>query len=224
MKQFNIEDHLQEIAAPLAGMDDAYTELVRSYHAVYGDDTRTLQYRQEKRAEVRKKILFLKTDKISDSAAIILSLREEYLTRPTPETAPAEARPGNILLWSAILPHQTVDELRELFLQHGTDTDFLALLKVEFKRRGKDSLPALIGLRHEVENGPKVEGLEDLARLEKALSMLSTQRTMWYSKLQECVENNLQDSYPRSIDKDLDSPPVRDTATHRPAFSLTATA
>lgn len=40
MLEFNVMDHVEEIAAPFSGMNQEYEKMIREYHKVYLDNPR----------------------------------------------------------------------------------------------------------------------------------------------------------------------------------------
>jgi len=218
--KFNIFDVLPRIAEPLKGADDEYVKLVRNYHDFYLDTTRTEEAKRQARARTHNAIRELKQSRIEQAKNVIEQVREEYTEKPAGgEELSDQAKLYNLMLWKEIIPHADTDELRELYLQNGSNEDFMKLLKVEFKKRGDNDL-GVQRLKNEIEKGPETDGLEDLDRVKKSLNFIASQPSMWAQELAEGVELDMKNIKYRQIERDLDAFPVEHGATRRPEFRM----
>lgn len=219
--KFNINDHLERIAAVFKGMDEEYIKIVQGFHSFFTDETRTEEAKRGEHARTKNAIRDLRRDRVAAAKAVIDAIREEATPKPGGDNDQDQAtRQANIQLWTAILPTATVDELRDLYLRHGGNDDFMALLNVQFRTRDKDDLQ-LQTFISEIESGPEIIGIEDLSRVEHSInSMGSENLTQWPQGMDEAILTNLANVKFRSIDADLKSFPVEDGAAYRGIFKM----
>lgn len=103
-------------------------------------------------------------------------------------------------------------ELKELFYEHKYDDDFMALLKVEVKKRDE---PAANSLLFEIENPAGNANFKELDKLEKSLNFVLN-NDYYPHGLTEGITNLRY----REVNKDLAAYPVENGPTYRPVFSL----
>jgi len=218
---FNINDHLERIANVFKGMDEEYIKVVRGFHEFYLDQTRTEEAKRAEYAKAHNNIRDLRRERVAAAKDVIDEIREEATPRPGGENEQDQAtRQANIQLWAAILPTATVDELRDLYLRHGGNDDFMALLNVQFRTRDKNDLQ-LQKLINEIENGPEIPGIEDLNRVEYSINTIGSENlSQWPQGLDEAILTNLANVKFRSINTDLNSFPVKDGAAYRGIFKM----
>jgi hypothetical protein len=208
------KDLEQKVYAPFESMDREYVEIIRTFHQKFLNPNFTEQYKDELRATAKNDIKELQQKYASKTKEALAKIRDGLLPKVEKTQKTDTARLADITLWSNILPHADHKELRDLYVKHQGDEDFMALLYTEFKKQKDNTMMKVFKL--EIENVPLGEEVQDLDKLKHALNLYAS-----------------SDMYPayiytqapkfRSVDGDLNAFPVDDGATWRPVFDLKKT-
>lgn len=223
IKEFKLDEHLEKIAEPVKGMDEQYEKLIRQFHNIFLDESRTEQHKREQRAKISNEITDLKRESVNNSLEVIEQIREDYSVKaPAEPGEEATERLLQVTLWKEFLPSAAVDELRRLYEGLSGNSDFMTLLHSEIRKRNDTES---IRLKHEIENPPAPKGMEALDRLEKWLGAIKQVREYWHTSLAEKIENgdyNIDRGEQRSVDADFNKLPGDDIEGYRPKFKIKA--
>jgi hypothetical protein len=207
-----LEQDLQRVFKVYEGMDSEYIKLIRKHHSVATNQDLTMQAKNKDREATKEAVQELKRRYFEKAKAEIDKLREAYRPKvETPKLSSAE-RLLNVTLWTQTLPTATAAELRELYLEHKGNEDFMQLLEAQFRQR-KDDL-GLQQLKHEIANEPEDRALARLQKVEDAISFLAGQH-FYPAKLESTEHFELRD-----VGADLDRYPISDGPTFRPVFDI----
>ena len=205
------KDLEQKVYAPFESMDREYVEIVRTFHQKFLNPNFTQQYKNELRATAKNDIKELQRKYVAQAKETLAKIREGLLPKVEKVQKTDTARLADITLWSNILPHASANELRDLWVKHNGDEDFMALLYTEFKKRKDD--PMIQKMKHEIENVPLAQEVQDLDKLQHTLNLYAS------SDMYPAFVYTQRPEF-RSVDRDLNSVPVDDGATWRPDFDL----
>ena len=205
------KDLEQKVYAPFESMDREYVEIVRTFHQKFLNPNFTQQYKDELRATAKNDIKELQRKYVAQAKEALAKIRDGLLPKVEKTQKTDTARLADITLWSNILPHASANELRDLYVKHQGDEDFMALLYTEFKKQ-KDN-PMMKAFKLEIENVPLAQEVQDLDKLESTLSFFAS------SDMYPAFVYTQRPEF-RSVDRDLNSVPVDDGATWRPDFDL----
>lgn len=207
-----LSEDLQKVFKTYEGMDKEYVKIIRKHHGVATNPDLTEQAKNKDRAATVEAVQELKRKYFERAKAEIDKLREAYRPKvEIPKLSSAE-RLLNVTLWTQTLPTATAAELRELYLEHKGNEDFMQLLEAQFRQR-KDDL-GLQQLKHEIAHEPEDRALARLQKAEDALSFLTNQH-FYPAKLKSTEHFEL-----RSVGADLDRYPISDGPTFRPVFDI----
>lgn len=206
-----LEKDLEKMWAPFEQMDREYVEIVRTFHQKFLNPNFTQQYKNELRATAKNDIKELQRKYVAQAKETLAKIREGLLPKVEKVQKTDTARLADITLWSNTLPHASANELRDLWVKHNGDEDFMALLYTEFKKRKDD--PMIQKMKHEIENVPLAQEVQDLDKLQHALNLYAS------SDMYPAFVYTQRPEF-RSVDRDLNSVPVDDGATWRPDFDL----
>lgn len=218
-----IQQRLPEVFAVFAPMDDRYVLAIQQHHKIVTQrDKYNPDYIARDRQETKKAIKEMKLEYLTKAKAVIAKIKEAYTETPKKkEPGSAEdqmamqlERNNKLLIWSAQLPAASVDVLKELWVQHKDDEDFMTLLNVEFmKRKGN---PDALNLKAKIENPVDNGNFAELDKVEKGLTFICNND--FYPAGLKGLENV---SY-RTVDTDLNLYPILNGPTYRPVFKLPA--
>jgi lipopolysaccharide biosynthesis glycosyltransferase len=206
-----LEKDLEKMWAPFEQMDREYVEIVRTFHQKFLNPNFTQQYKNELRATAKNDIKELQRKYVAQAKETLAKIREGLLPKVEKVQKTDTARLADITLWSNTLPHASANELRDLWVKHNGDEDFMALLYTEFKKRKDD--PMIQMMKHEIENVPLAQEVQDLDKLQHTLNLYAS------SDMYPAFVYTQRPEF-RSVDRDLNSVPVDDGATWRPDFDL----
>jgi lipopolysaccharide biosynthesis glycosyltransferase len=206
-----LEKDLEKMWAPFEQMDREYVEIVRTFHQKFLNPNFTQQYKNELRATAKNDIKELQRKYVAQAKETLAKIREGLLPKVEKVQKTDTARLADITLWSNTLPHASANELRDLWVKHNGDEDFMALLYTEFKKRKDD--PMIQKMKHEIENVPLAQEVQDLDKLQHTLNLYAS------SDMYPAFVYTQRPEF-RSVDRDLNSVPVDDGATWRPDFDL----
>lgn len=222
MKTFNVLDHVSEIAAVFEGMNDEYVELVRSYHSVFLDETRTDEYKRQVKAQTVNAINDLVNGRVQAAKDTIENIKAEYTGAGQDQEPGASEKLFNLMYWKEILPEADYNELQELYTTHKRDPLFVQMLYREFNRREREK-PENFNLTDQQELKAEIEGRQDfpgLKKIEITLNHIANiAREHYTDGIPEWVRGEGNIKY-RNIGKDLAKFPVKDGHTFRPVFRL----
>ena len=217
METKDINNELPRIFKVFAGMNDAYVNLVRLYHAVAKTDRYTPDYKKECRLNTVQAIQTLKQEYVVSANKIIQQIKDEYSEQPPvveePKTEQAMLlkeiqRSNNLTLWRQQMEFASVTDLRAMYQENKWDKDFRAMLDVELRKRGNQPEANIFKL--ELENPPEDRIFKRINEIQKGLNSLVSMQ--YYP--QSLAENGLDDLKLRNFSQDLDV--VMDS----PAFHL----
>jgi len=206
-----LQKDLEAMFAPFEQMDREYVEIIRTFHQKFMNPNFTQQYKNELRATAKNDIKELQQKYVARAKETLAEIREGLLPKVDKVQKTDTARLADVTLWSNILPHADVNELRDLHQKHQGDEDFMALLHTEFKKRKGE--PMIQKLKHEIENVPLAKEVQDLDRLQHTLSLYAN------SDLYPAYIHTQKPEF-RQVDHDLNAVPIDDGATWRPLFDL----
>lgn len=206
-----LEKDLEKMWAPFEQMDREYVEIVRTFHQKFLNPNFTQQYKNELRATAKNDIKELQRKYVAQAKETLAKIREGLLPKVEKVQKTDTARLADITLWANTLPYASVNELRDLWVKHNGDEDFMALLYTEFKKRKDD--PMIQKMKHEIENVPLAQEVQDLDKLQHTLNLYAS------SDMYPAFVYTQRPEF-RSVDRDLNSVPVDDGATWRPDFDL----
>ncbi len=206
-----LQKDLEAMFAPFEQMDREYVEIVRTFHQKFLNPNFTQQYKNELRATAKNDIKELQQKYVAQAKETLAKIREGLLPKVEKVQKTDTARLADITLWANTLPYASVNELRDLWVKHNGDEDFMALLYTEFKKRKDD--PMIQKMKHEIENVPLAQEVQDLDKLQHTLNLYAS------SDMYPAFVYTQRPEF-RSVDRDLNSVPVDDGATWRPDFDL----
>lgn len=209
-----LEKDLEKMWAPFEQMDREYVEIVRTFHQKFLNPNFTQQYKDELRATAKNDIKELQRKYVAQAKETLAKIREGLLPKVEKVQKTDTARLADITLWSNTLPHASANELRDLWVKHNGDEDFMALLYTEFKKRKDD--PMIRKMKHEIENVPLAQEIQDLDKLQHVLSLYAS------SDMYPAYIYTQKPEF-RQVNHDLNAAPIDDGATWRPVFDLKKT-
>jgi hypothetical protein len=207
-----LEKDLEKMWAPFEQMDREYVEIVRTFHQKFLNPNFTQQYKNELRATAKNDIKELQRKYVAQAKETLAKIREGLLPKVEKVQKTDTARLADITLWANTLPYASVNELRDLWVKHNGDEDFMALLYAEFKKQKKDNA-MMKAFKLEIENVPLAQEVQDLDKLQHTLNLYAS------SDMYPAFVYTQRPEF-RSVDRDLNSVPVDDGATWRPDFDL----
>ena len=205
------KDLEQKVYAPFESMDREYVEIVRTFHQKFLNPNFTQQYKNELRATAKNDIKELQQKYVAQAKETLAKIREGLLPKVEKVQKTDTARLADITLWANTLPYASVNELRDLWVKHNGDEDFMALLYAEFKKQKDNAMMKAFKL--EIENVPLAQEVQDLDKLQHTLNLYAS------SDMYPAFVYTQRPEF-RSVDRDLNSVPVDDGATWRPDFDL----
>lgn len=224
MLEFNVMDHVKEIAAPFSGMNQEYEKIIREYHKVYLDNSRTEEYKRKQRARTANAVYDLVNDRVRAAKEIIENIKQRY-TEPSGEIEnnPSE-KLFNFFYWKELLPFADYNELQQLYTENKNDPLFEKLFYVEMARRKKEQ-PDNFNLTEQEKLIAHIErkiDFPELNRIETTLNFVAnTAREHFNPGIEAFIKSNRKEGlYPRSIAEDLNRYPVLEGPTYRPLFKL----
>ena len=206
-----LQKDLEAMFAPFEQMDREYVEIIRTFHQKFMNPNFTQQYKNELRATAKNDIKELQQKYVARAKETLAEIREGLLPKVDKVQKTDTARLADVTLWSNILPHADVNELRDLHQKHLGDDDFMALLYTEFKKRKDD--PIIQSLKHEIENVPLSKEVQEVDKLKYTLNLYAN------SDLYPAFVYTQKPDF-RQVDCDLDSFPIDEHTTYRPLFDL----
>ena len=99
-------------------MDRDYIAEIRRCHSVMINPDYTPEAKVKIREETKERVQELKRRYFEEAKAVIEKIREEYQPKVKPKSYTTEERLLNVTLWTQTMPTATVDELRQLCLEH----------------------------------------------------------------------------------------------------------
>lgn len=205
------KDLEQKVYAPFESMDREYVEIIRTFHQKFLNPNFTQQYKNELRATAMNDIKELQRKYVAQAKETLAKIRDGLLPKVEKTQKTDTARLADITLWANTLPYASANELRDLWVKHNGDEDFMALLYTEFKKRKDD--PMIRKMKHEIENVPLAQEVQDLDKLQHALNLYAN------SDLYPAFIHTQKPEF-RQVSVDLNSFPIDDGATWRPVFDL----
>ena len=206
-----LEKDLEKMWAPFEQMDREYVEIVRTFHQKFLNPNFTQQYKNELRATAKNDIKELQQKYVAQAKETLAKIREGLLPKVEKVQKTDTARLADITLWANTLPYASVNELRDLWVKHNGDEDFMALLYAEFKKQKDNAMMKAFKL--EIENVPLAQEVQDLDKLQHALNLYAN------SDLYPAFIHTQKPEF-RQVDHDLNAAPIDDGATWRPVFDL----
>lgn len=208
------KDLEQKVYAPFESMDREYVEIIRTFHQKFLNPNFTQQYKNELRATAMNDIKELQRKYVAQAKETLAKIRDGLLPKVEKTQKTDTARLADITLWANTLPYASANELRDLWVKHNGDEDFMALLYTEFKKRKDD--PMIRKMKHEIENVPLAQEVQDLDKLQHTLNLYAN------SDLYPAFIHTQKPEF-RQVSVDLNSFPINDGATWRPVFDLKKT-
>lgn len=209
-----LEDDFQRVFRVYQGMDEEYVDLIRGYHRTAVEPDFTPQAKNKFREEAKEAVQELKRKYFEWAKEMIEMIRKEYRPKVEPKKYSTEERLLNVTLWSQTIPTTTVDELRQLYLEHKGDPDFEQLLEAEIRRRDDTDDLNLQAFKHERIAEPQDKAFSELNKLQASLSFLTLQH-YYPAGLKSLKHYEL-----RNVGADLDRYPIDDGHTYRPLFDI----
>lgn len=206
-----LQKDLEAMFAPFEQMDREYVEIVRTFHQKFLNPNFTQQYKDELRATAKNDIKELQRKYVAQAKEALAKIRDGLLPKVEKTQKTDTARLADITLWANTLPYASVNELRDLWVKHNGDEDFMALLYAEFKKQKDNAMMKAFKL--EIENVPLAQEVQDLDKLQHTLNLYAS------SDMYPAFVYTQRPEF-RSVDRDLNSVPVDDGATWRPDFDL----
>jgi hypothetical protein len=146
------------------GMDDSYVSIIRSYHKIAQDPTRTPEYRLQQRGEAKRAVAELLQEYAGKASAVIDEIREEFSTKAPeePELKPsiglpagavweekmavennlllqkllaAQERTNDLIVWPVYLAGADADGLIDFYDTHKFDNTAMFFLAAELGNR-----------------------------------------------------------------------------------------
>ena len=212
-----LSEDLERVYAVFAGMDGEYVELIRKYHQVSTNPDYTFQAKNKAAEATKESVRELKRKYFEKAKAVIERIREEYRPKVEPKRYSTEERLLNVTLWTQTLPTATVDELRNMWMEHKGNEDFDRLLEAELRRREeKDpNNMALRQFRHQMTAEPEDKALAALKKVESGLSFLLISADNYPAQLKSLEQFEL-----RNVAADLARHPILEGPTFRPVFDI----
>jgi len=212
-----LNEDLERVYAVFAGMDGEYVELIRKYHQVSTNPDYTFQAKNKAAEATKEAIRELKRKYFEKAKAVIEKIREEYRPKVEPKRYSTEERLLNVTLWSQTMPTATVDELRNLYMEHKGNEDFDQLLEAELRRReAKDPNDMVIRqFRHQMTAEPADRALAELKKVEAGLSFLLISSDYYPAKLKSLAHHEMH-----NVEADLAAHPILEGPTFRPVFDI----
>ena len=209
-----LQDDFQRVFWVYQGMDKEYVDLIRGYHRIAVEPDYTMQAKNKFREETKEAVQEMKRKYFERAKEVIEKIREEYRPKVEPKKYSTEERLLNVTLWTQTMPTATVDELRQLYLEHKGDPDFEQLLEAELRRRDDTGDLNLQRLKHERTAEPQDQAFAELNKLQAGLSFLASQH-FYPANLKSLEHHEL-----RNVDADLSAHPINDGHVFRPRFDI----
>jgi|LSQX01.3.fsa_nt_gb hypothetical protein len=209
-----LEEDFQKVFQVYQGMDKDYVDLIRHYHGVAVNPDLTMQAKNKAKEETKEAVQELKRKYFERAKEVIEKIREEYQPKVEPKKYNTEERLLNVTLWTQTMPTATVDELRQLYLEHKGDPDFEQLLEAEIRRRDDSDDLSLQTFKHDRVAEPRDRAFTELDKIERGLAFLASQH--YYPANFEGLEHFEL----RNVDADLDRYPIDDGHVYRPLFDI----
>lgn len=205
------KDLEQKVYAPFESMDREYVEIIRTFHQKFLNPNFTEQYKNELRATAMNDIKELQRKYVAQAKEALAKIRDGLLPKVEKTQKTDTARLADITLWANTLPYASVNELRDLWVKHNGDEDFMALLYAEFQKQ-KDNV-MMKAFKLEIENVPLAQEVQDLDKLQHTLNLYAS------SDMYPAFIHTQKPEF-RQVSVDLNSFPIDDGATWRPVFDL----
>lgn len=209
-----LKGDMERVFRVYGNMDRDYIAEIRRCHSVMINPDYTPEAKVKVREETKERIQELKRRYFEEAKAVIEKIREEYQPKVKPKSYTTEERLLNVTLWTQTMPTATVDELRQLYLEHKGNPDFEQLLEAELRRRDDTGDLDLQAFKHERTAEPQDRAFAELKKLEAGLAFLTSQH-YYPAKLESLEHNEL-----RNVDSDLDRYPIDDGHIFRPLFDI----
>lgn len=123
---------INDVYIRMGGMTEKYVDVVRVHHEVMRDNTRTEAYKLQHFKESVDMALKLKKDWANAGLLELDKIEEKYKEVGQVE----EVEEGseimqlkNVMLWKEILPTLDKEELKEYYIKHRLNDDFMALIR-----------------------------------------------------------------------------------------------
>ena len=223
-KVFDVKDHVGQIADVFSGMVGEYEGLIRGFHTIYLDDSRTDEYKRQQRASTANAIYDLVNGRVNSAKAVIESVKDEYRDTGNAPSMSADEKVFNLLYWKEVLPYADYNELHQHYTENKTDPVFKKLLFNEFSRREQEE-PANYNMTEQQNLIAEVDSVMQFPELDKLETILhhvaNTARETFNPGLESFIRTGQGSLNPRSISKDMDAFPIEGPgAGHRPLFSI----
>ena len=225
MEGFDMKNYTDQIADVFSGMTEEYEKIIRGFHQVYLDDSRTKQYKSQQRASAMNAVYDLVNDRVRTAKELIESIKKEYTNPGEPPSKDASEKTYDLLYWREILPYADYKELQQYYTEHKADPLFVKMLFNEFKRREqeKPSNYSMTKQQNLIAEINKVVEFPELDKLELTLNhVANTARETFNPGIERLIRTGQGSLYPRSIKKDLEAYPIerKPGNPHRPKFSI----